>query len=88
MPVQQPFRCMLLVHSSHPAFFAALSLNLDVAQVLYLPGVTSLFVSTLVLTTMLYFSDHLPRYKYSKAMLRVKKGRLLETQAELAELPV
>ena len=34
-------------------------------QVLYLPGITSLLVSTIAMTVMLYFSDHLPRYRYS-----------------------
>ena len=38
-------------------------------QLLYLPGITSLLISTVVLTSMLYFSDHLPRAPYRQALL-------------------
>ena len=54
-------------------------------QMLYLPGITSLAVSTTVAMVLLYNSDHIPRTSYTAEELRIKKGFVdprNETEAE------
>ena len=41
---------------------------------LYLPGITSLVISTTVAMVLLYNSDHIPRISYTAEELRIKKG--------------
>ena len=52
---------------------------------LYLPGITSLVISTTVAMVLLYNSDHIPRTSYTKEELRIKKGFIdpVEKQAEV-----
>ena len=59
--------------------------DLGLLQMLYLPGITSLVISTTVAMVLLYNSDHIPRTSYTKEELRIKKGFIdpVEKQAEV-----
>lgn len=75
---QPEAEALALTHQAGICFSLALRLLYAFGlAALYLPGPTSLFISTVVMVVILFFTDNLPKYKYEDL---IRQARLLKSE--------
>ena len=67
---------LALTHQAGICFSLALRLFYAFGlAALYLPGPTSLLVSTLVIMPILFFTDNLPQYQFDDLIMKVRRAK-------------